>query len=140
MRFFFVVCCLLLSQQGYHRLAFFHNETETLVFAAEGKQDRIDLHAVRRWSPTHFPQHGDSLGLQSCCRNLQLQKTGSCSGERFLEELQSVVVVEDLNGVRQCKQLFGASFTDLVPFLLFSSATFFEVRLEFCVLLKSIPG
>merc|ERR1711862_839411 len=30
MRFFFVVCCLLLSQQGYHRLDFFHNETEPL--------------------------------------------------------------------------------------------------------------
>jgi hypothetical protein len=90
----------------------------------------------RRWRSPFFEalrlEKRQGLLTHGISADLDLQEAG-CSWESFLEQLKGIVVVQNVDGVRQGEQLLGLSLADLGPLFLLGGAGLLQLSQELFV-------
>mmetsp|Transcript_1872 Transcript_1872/g.4509 ORF Transcript_1872/g.4509 Transcript_1872/m.4509 type:complete len:647 (+) Transcript_1872:280-2220(+) len=101
-----LVVRLLGLELGYHVVDHLEHFIETLLLALDGHQHQVHIDAA---TPTQSSHCTVSHVLRAF---LHLQQTGA--RQRLLEQLQSVITVQELDGVSNREQLLGTSLLDFL--------------------------
>merc|ERR1719313_2944595 len=128
-----VIVLLLLLEDEDHPVNHRQDLGEVHLLRLEAKLNQLELLLVRRVLLHEGRQNVASARGDRHSR-LLLQEAELVrllrQGERLLEEVQSVVVVQDLNGLADGRNLLGTDLAALVPFLLLRRALRRQVREE----------
>merc|ERR1719182_1317854 len=128
-----VIVLLLLLEDEDHAVNHRNHLGEVHLLRLEAKLNQLQLLLVRRVLLHEGRQNVASARGDRHSR-LLLQEAELVrllrQGERLLEEVQSVVVVQDLNGLADGRNLLGADLAALVPFVLLRRALRRQVREE----------
>merc|ERR1719313_3094577 len=127
-----VIVLLLLLENEDHAVDHRNHLGEVHLLRLEAELNQLQLLLVRR--VLHEGRQNVASARSDRHRRLLLQEAELVrllrQGERLLEEVQSVVVVQDLNGLADGRNLLGADLAALVPFLLLRRALRRQVREE----------
>mmetsp|Transcript_64498 Transcript_64498/g.199999 ORF Transcript_64498/g.199999 Transcript_64498/m.199999 type:complete len:295 (-) Transcript_64498:105-989(-) len=141
--FLVVVVVLFFLQDLHHVVAHLDDFVKGALAerfpAAQCKHKEVQARTVRRAGHTLCPSHyfQGARAHQGCAR-VHLHEAGTCAWECFLEELQCVVVVEDLDGVRDRHEFFCPDLGPLLPLSRFGRAALLELCEELFVLFQPL--
>merc|ERR1719213_899886 len=128
-----VIVLLLLLENEDHAVDHRNHLGEVHLLRLEAELNQLQLLLVRRVL-LHEGRQNVASARSDRHRRLLLQEAELVrllrQGERLLEEVQSVVVVQDLNGLADGRNLLDADLAALVPFLLLRRALRRQVREE----------
>mmetsp|Transcript_142456 Transcript_142456/g.455376 ORF Transcript_142456/g.455376 Transcript_142456/m.455376 type:complete len:480 (-) Transcript_142456:425-1864(-) len=127
--------------QGHDELIDHRNNLlEADLLAAQSEHD--DVNAMAALAHLHMPadlcEHGHCLLALGREGALNLDEAHACARQRFLEKIQSIVIIEDLDGVRQGNDLLRPHLHLFLVDACLRGTICFHSREEFLVLIQRL--